>query len=344
MSDIPRPPSDDVPGPEPAVAPDSGGGLWQRYRSLPLGLQILAPVVIVAVIVGVVVWATSGSDGDVAGTETTAAGGVELEDVLKGLIVVGAIRDPTVATTEPASTPAPATPPAATIESAATTESPTATSPPTTMAAPTTTEAPGTTEAPATTQAPVTTEEPVTTDEPVTIEPPVTTDAPTTTRPSQTLPPVTAFIAQWNSATAGTEVPTISAAEATELTGDYAGYYLITLTPTGNGSPPQVGIVGTLTSPGSGQLAEVLLAWIPGADEGSGDFYWECFGVLVGTVSPGTTPAETTALESTLGRAPGVPPFTTTASASNDGLDYRSFPVLYSGDAGTVDVSAIAVG
>ena len=126
-------------------------------------------------------------------------------------------------------------------------------------------------------------------------ETPATTDVPATRFPT-----VTEFVDQWNAATGGTDVPTISADEATELTGDYAGYHLITLS-------PQVGVLGTLTSPGSGQLDEVLLVWIPGADDDdASDFFWESFAVLTQAISPRITDAETAALEQDLGRAPGT--------------------------------------
>ncbi len=162
--------------------------------------------------------------------------------------------------------------------------------------------------------------------------PPTTTES-----PASGLPTVADFVSQWNEASGGTDVPTISASEATELTGDYAGYHLITLS-------AQVGLLGTLTSPGSGQLEEVLLVWIPGDDDDdSSEFYWESFGVLTQAVSPGITGVETAALERSLGRAPGMPPFATTTSASSRGFDYRLFSQPYDGDDGTIDVSAIAV-
>ncbi len=152
-----------------------------------------------------------------------------------------------------------------------------------------------------------------------------------------------AFFAQWNEASAGTDVPAISATDARELTGDYAGYYLLTLTASGDTQPPQVGLVGTATAPGSGQLDEVMLVWIPGSDEDSSAFYWECFDVLVRAVSPGATPGEIDDLSSALGRTPDTPPFTRTAEASGGGLDYRAFTLPYTGDSGPLDVSAIEI-
>jgi hypothetical protein len=354
MSDVPPPPD----------SQPEAGGLWHRYRSLPLGLQILAPLVVLAVIVGGIAWATSGSDGDVASTETTTASGdSSLDVVIKGLIVAGGLTDSSVPTTgaaastsEPTSTSttgapttaapstttsstsvpattAPAGPVAPTTSARPTTIPPT-TIPPTT-AAPTTSE-PGTTEPPAT--------EPPDTVAPGTTEPPATTEAPTTTAgANRALPSVATFFAQWNDAAAGTDVPTISSAEARELTGGYAGYYVIPLTVSGSTLPPQVGLVGKVTAPGSGQLDEVMLVWIPGSDEGSSAFYWDCFGVLVQAVSPGAAPDEIADLASALGQAPDTPPFTGTANMSSGGLDYHAFTLPYTGEAGTLDVSAIEI-
>ena len=65
--------------------------------------------------------------------------------------------------------------------------------------------------------------------------------------------------------------------------------------------------------------------------------------MLTQAISPGITAGETAALERSLGRAPGMPPFTTTAAASSHGFDYQLFSEPYEGDDGTVDVSAISV-
>ena len=103
-------------------------------------------------------------------------------------------------------------------------------------------------------------------------------------------------------------------------------------------------MLGQVTSPGSGQLAELLLVWIPGDDdEASSDFYWESFGVLAAAVSPGITADDVAALEDELGREPGMPPFTGTADATSDGIDYRLFARTVDSTAGPVDVSAIEV-
>jgi hypothetical protein len=363
-------PPDDVPVPESDSAPESEG-LWRRYRSWPLWVQIVAPLVVIAVIVGGVVWATSASDGETASSGTTTASGGQLELVVKGLIVSGALDDDSSVST----TNAPAsTSPESTISSASATTSPATTTssthpastapagpvtpttavPPPTTAAPSTavpttqgltTNPPATSAPPDTTETPDSTEVPDTTDAPDTTEVPDTTDAPpTTVEPSPSLPTVAAFFDQWNEATAGTDVPTISGVQLEELTGDYAGYYLAPLSPTDDDSfPPQVGVVGTATSPGSGQLEKLLLVWIPGPDESSSDFYWKAFGVLVQAVSPGTPTVESEALATTLGEAPGTPPFTTTNSASQRGLDLRTSSIAYTGEAGNLNVSAIEV-
>jgi hypothetical protein len=340
MSDVPSPPGD-LPDPESETPPEAGG-LWHRYRSLPLALQFLAPLVVLAVIVGVIVWATGGSDGEEASTEsTTASGDGTLTVVIKGLIVTGRLTDSSVPTTDaPASTSEPASTPATTPPTTVTTStasSAPATTAPAGPAAPTT--PPPTTSPSVATEAPVTTEPPDTT-----TESSDTTEAPTTTAgASPTLPSVSAFFAQWNDATTGTDVPTISGVEATELTGDYAGHYLLTLTATGSTLPPQVGLIGTATASGSGQLDEVTLVWIPGSDDDSSAFYWDCFGVLVQAVSPGATADEITDLASALGQAADTPPFTGTADTSGGGLDYRAFTLPYTGKAGTLDVSAIEI-
>jgi hypothetical protein len=368
MSDIGSPgPPDDVPEPESDPAPESEG-LWRRYRSLPLWVQIVAPLVVIAVIVGGVIWATRASDGDMASSDTTTASGGQLELVVKGLIVSGALDDdssvsttdaPATTSPEPTTSSASATTSPATTTAATTTSTPPATTtpaapvtpstvpPPTTAAA--TTAVPTTqgltTDPPATSAPRDTTEPPDGTEVPDTTEVPDSTDAPPTTNaPSPSLPTVAAFFDQWNKASAGTDVPTISGAQLTELTGDYAGYYLVPLSPTDDDTfPPQVGLVGTATSPGSGQLEELLLVWIPGPDESSSDFYWEAFGVLVQAVSPGTPTAESDALATTLGEAPGTPPFGTTNTASQRGLDFHTMSIAYTGGASNLDVSAIEV-
>ena len=171
--------------------------------------------------------------------------------------------------------------------------------------------------------------------------------APTTTVPAPAaMPSVADFVADWNAGTSGTNVPQISKDQATELTGDYAGYYLVTLTPTNSPDlPPQVGLLAQVTAPGSGQLAEVMLVWIPGADDAaSSDFYWEAFGVLTQTVTPGTTPDETAAIEQSLGKQPGMPPFTTPASTTAGDRSYSLFSQDVDGpNTGPVTISAILV-
>ena len=106
-----------------------------------------------------------------------------------------------------------------------------------------------------------------------------------------------------------------------------------------------MGLLAKLTATGSGQLATVSLVWIPGADETASDFYWESFGVLTQAVTPGTTADETQALETSLGKAAGMPPFTTTATAtSTSGNVYSLFSQPYDSPAtGSIDVSVIRV-
>jgi hypothetical protein len=327
MSDIP----DD--GPSPPT------GLWRRYRAAPLALQILVPVLVVAlVLVVVVVWAASSGSDDATESATTEGTGAELDAVLKGIVLVGGLASSGAGSTASAAT-------TATTATTAAAETTPATHPAATTAATTTTAAAATTTSTTTPRTTATPTTAVTTSTPLTtITSPDTTAAPTTTAaPSTTLPTTSAFFAQWNDATGGTDVPAISASQATELTGQYAGYYLITLTPEGSELPPQVGLVGTLTSPGSGELAQLLLVWIPGADETSSDFFWEAFGVLTHAVTPDITADETAALATSLGRAPGRPPFTTAAEATAGGLDYRQSSRTYEGAGGPIDVSGIAV-
>ena len=338
MSDVPPPP-DDLPERE---AEPGTGGLWHRYRSLPVPLQILVPLLVFALIVGGIVWATSGPDGDDTSSETTTASAdTALEVVIKGLIVTGGLTDSTVqttATTEALSTTATTT----TTTTTATTSAPATTAAPTPVVPATPPTTPLTT-APDTTEVTTTATEATTTSEASTT---TTTEAPTTTTIGASpaaLPTVTAFFAQWNEATAGTDVPQISGAQARELTGAYSGYYLIPLKASGATQPPQVGLVGRATAPGSGQLDEVMLVWIPGSDEDSSTFYWNCFSVLVQAVSPGTTPDELTGLASDLGEGPDTPPFTSSVEASSGGLDYRVLILQYTGKTESLDVSAIEI-
>jgi hypothetical protein len=327
MTDIPTPDT-------PAATPS----LWARYRTLPMWQQIGIPVVIVAVIVLLIVLLTGGSDDSSSSAETSVPSGVDLDSVMKGLIIVGGVPSTSTTTTvvETTTTIAPTTTVPATTSTVAPTTTVAATVPPTA-----TTVAPATT-APATTAAPTTTQRPTTTAAPTTTAP-----APTTTVPAAApLPAVADFVTQWNAAVKDTNVPTISTDQATELTGQYAGYYLVTLAPVkGSKLPAQVGLIAKVTAPLSGQLEQVSLVWIPGADELASDFYWEAFGVLTQAVDPTTTPDQTAALETGLGKAPGMPPFTTTASDTSDsGNLYRLFSLPYTPAAGgSIDVSVIAV-
>ena len=333
MTDTPTP---NLPGEPPAAAAPTPppSGLWHRYRAMPMWLQILIPVLIVAIIVLLIVALSSSGDDDGATSATTVPSGDSIDDVMKGLIIVGGVTGTSTTTT---STTALET---TTTVAETTTVETTTTAAPTTVPSPSTTSAgvvSPTTAAPATTSAPTTTGAPATTDAPAT----------TTTVPAAAaLPTVADFVSQWNSAVARTNVPEISESQATVLTGDYAGYFLVTLAPVrGSKLPAQVGLIAQLTAPESGQLAKVMLVWIPGADEASSDFYWESFGVLTQAVTPGTTADQTAAIESALGKETGMPPFTTSATTTSDsGNTYSLFSQPYdSATAGPIDVSAISV-
>ena len=327
MSYPPEPPSNGVAA---DVTPDQPSGPWAWYRRSPRWLQILIPVVVLA-IVAAAVWALGESESDDAVTSgTTEVADTQLEVVLKGLILVGgaAALVPSETTAAVGSTAASNDVPE-TSDTPQTSEAAASTSPATSEAA-VVTDVPVSTDVPAT--APANTEAPATTDAPVD-----TSDTVPTTSPQPGLPTPSEFITTWNDTATGTSVPTITAEQAMELTGSYAGHYLITLS-------PQVGLVGTLTASGSGRLAQLLLVWIPGADDDdSSDFYWESFAVLVQAVSPGTTTEDTATLERNLGRAPGQPPFTSPGSATSGGLEYRSFDDQYEGTDETVEFSAISV-
>jgi hypothetical protein len=156
-----------------------------------------------------------------------------------------------------------------------------------------------------------------------------TTEAPTTTVPAGSALPVPAdFLTQWNAAAAGTNVPTISQSQISQIIeGPRAGSFYATLTPTGsrNKLPPQVGIIGTLSATDPTQLSEVLLVYVSGPDESASDFYWEAFQVLTKAVDPSITDAQIADLEKSLGRAQGLPPFPdgTNKSADSNGFSYN---------------------
>jgi hypothetical protein len=316
MTDTPnQTPSDDAPS------------LWGRFRALPLWQQIAIPAVIVVLLIVLILLFTGGSDNS-SSADTTVPSGAGIDDVMKGIIIIGGVPSASTTTVAETTTTTTVAPTTTTVPASTTTVA--ATAPPTA-----TTVAPAPTVAPTTTQAPTPTAAP-------------TTAAPTTsTLPAATpLPSVADFVSQWNAAITDTNVPTISTTQATELTGQYEGYFLVTLAPvSGNKLPAQVGLIAKVTAPGSGQLVQASLVWIPGADETASDFYWEAFGVLTQAVDPSTTADQTAALETSLGKAPGMPPFTTTASATTDnGNLYRLSSLPYdSPAAGSIDVSVIAV-
>ncbi len=332
MSDTPLPPLPPTPPvppvippegtspPESAQGPEPDVSLWGRYRTSPIWLQILIPVVLLAILIGIWVIATGGTD-DSAASDTTVPES-NLDRVLSGIIIAGGIRGETTTTTSEVATSEP---------TSASTE-PTTTAPETTLApttlAPTTTA--GGTPAPTTpaTTAPPTTAPPTTTAATTT-----TTEAapPSTEAPASVLPSPDDFLAQWNAAVDGTNVPSLSRDQITKIVdGPFAGAFLATLSPTvGNKMAPQVGLIGTMSATDPTQIAELLLVYVNGPDESASDFYWESFGVLTQAVDPVMTDAEITALETSLGRDDGTPPFPagTDNTASSNGFNYN----LYTG-------------
>ncbi len=325
MSNTPPPPP-----PEPTTGPDDDVSLWGRYRALPMWVQILIPVVFLAILIGIWVIATSGTD-DSADSDTTVAES-NMDDVLRGIIIAGGIRGDGTTTTSEVTTSEPTTD----STDATTTLAPDTTLAPTTLApttlAPTTTAggvpAPTT---PPTTAPPTTT--PPTTAPPTTVAATTTTEAapPTTEAPSSALPSPDDFLAQWNDAADGTNVQSLSRDQITQIVdGPFAGAFLATLSPTnGNKMAPQVGLIGTMSTTEPKQIAELLLVYVNGPDESASDFYWESFGVLTQAVYPATTDEQIAELETSLGRADGTPPFPngTDNTASSNGFSYN----LYTG-------------
>jgi hypothetical protein len=179
---------------------------------------------------------------------------------------------------------------------------------------------------PATTAAP-------TTAAPTTQATTTTTEAapPTTDDSSSALPSPADFLEQWNAAADGTDVPSLSRDQITQIVdGPFAGAFLATLSPTGgNKMAPQVGLIGTMSTTDPTQIAELLLVYVSGPDESASEFYWESFGVLAQAVDPSITNKEIDALEQSLGREKGTPPFPdgTDNTAANNGFNYN----LYTG-------------
>jgi hypothetical protein len=326
MSDVPPPPPTP---PTPPVGPSPAGSapppepdptsLWGRYRGLPVWLQVLIPIVILAILIGIWVLATSDSD-ESASSDTTVAGS-NMDDVLRGIIIAGGINGGTATTTTGVFTSEPAT---------STTDVTTTTEPATTLA-PETTLAPTTTaggDVPPPTATP-TSAAPATTTTPPTTAATTTTEAtpPTTDAPAGALPSPDDFLAQWNAAADGTDVPQLSRDQISEITqGPFAGAFLATLTPTdGSDAPEQVGLIGTMSADDPTQIAELLLVYVGGDNESASDFYWEAFGVLTQAVDPATTADQTSALETSLGRVDGSPPFPagTADTADSNGFTYK---------------------
>lgn len=327
MSDTPPPPTPPAPPvnppagsppPEPANGSVPDESLWGRYRAFPSWVQILIPVVFVAILIGIWVIATSGTD-ESASPDTTVAES-NMNDVLLGIVIAGGIRGETATTTTTSSDVTTSEPLTAATE-ATTTLAPETTPAPTTTAvgvpAPTTPAATTTVAAPPTTEAATTT----------TIE----AAPPTTEAPVSALPSPDDFLAQWNAAAEGTNVPPLSRDQITEIVdGPFAGAFLATLSPTDeNNVTPQVGLIGTMSTTDPTQIAELLLVYVNGPDESASDFYWESFGVLTQAIDPAMTDVQITALETGLGRVDGTPPFPagTDNTASSNGFSYN----LYTG-------------
>ena len=199
--------SEDPPAPTGAEDAAEGGGIWHSYRSMPLWLQIFIPVLVLAVVIAAVAAFASTGDED-AGTATTAAGEPALDDVLKGIIVVGGLTGTDTETTV-AATPT-ATPEPTSSEAPATTAEAVVSEAPTTSAAATSTAAPAPTStlAAATTLAPR--RRPRGPPRPRRRRPPRSRPRPSRRRRCRSsggLPSVDDFFAQWNDAAAGTDGP-----------------------------------------------------------------------------------------------------------------------------------------
>ena len=262
--------------------------------------QILIPVAIIAILIGLVALFTSGDGDESSPADTTVVDDSSMDDVLRGIIILGGIRGEATPATTAAETTAPAT------------------------SGPTVSEAPDTTAA-ATVPEPTVTAAPTTTEatSAATTEP-----SPTTTgAESAGLPSPDDFLAQWNSAADGTDVPEITRDQISEIVdGPFAGAFLATLAPDVDDPPaPQVGLIGTMSTADPTQIAELLLVYVEGPDEAASDFYWEAFRVLTLAVDPTTTDEQIADLEEALGREDGLPPFPddTDNSAVNNGFTYN---------------------
>ena len=319
MSDVPPPipPDPSVPPVAPVDASSTpaaevsaaGRSPWGRYRTLPMWAQILIPVAIIAILIGLVALFTSGDGDESSPADTTVVGDSSMDDVLRGIIILGGIRGEATPATTAAETTAPATSEPTVSEAPDTTVAATAPEP-TVTAAPTTTEATSTTESTESTVA-------------ATTEPsPTTTSAETGGLPSPD-----DFLAQWNSAAEGSDVPAITRDQISEIVdGPFAGAFLATLAPDIDDPPaPQVGLIGTMSTADPTQIAELLLVYVEGPDEAASDFYWDAFRVLTLAVDPTTTDEQIADLEQALGREDGLPPFPddTDNSAVSNGFTYN---------------------
>jgi Tfp pilus assembly protein PilE len=354
----------DVPASAP---PPAGGGIWARFLASPLWVKIAIPVVVVALVTGIVALiasnnsSSSSSDSNtekvlalmaakmaaneaaasttVAETTTTVAETTTTEEETTTTEAETTVPETTTTVPETTTTVTPTTVPVP-----PTTPPPPPTPPPTTAAPPTeppTTEAPPTepppTEAPPT-EAP-TTEAP-TTEAPPT-EPP-TTEAPPTEPPTTepVAPPgalfasLEAFQAAWNAAAQGTSVGQITSWSPIDVNGTQADMATIG----GNLR------VGTVLRGQNGAVTQVALGWLPLADDAQqaaqNAAFNDAFAVLVRTVNPGASAGQQSGLASQLGISSTQPPFPTGTSnaASLDQERYVLEAVEVPGQNGPVTI------
>jgi hypothetical protein len=306
----------DVSGATPADAPR---GLWARYRSSALWVRIVIPLAIVIVLAGVIVLIVN------SGNESSTS------DQQKHAIFLALAKrlqqeEATTTTTSTSTTTASTTTTVATTTTAAATTAPpslTTTLPPTTQATTTeaTTEAPPT-EAPAT-EAP--TEAPETS-APVTESAPPTTDL--ALPPGQVAASPEDFRTAWNTAAAGTNVPTIDTPFVPQpFAGDLASVADL-------GGNIRLAL---LSATNDGPVAEAVLVWLPlsGSEDQAtqNQAFRDAFNVLMKTVNPNVTAQEQTTVATALGLDSDHPPFETgtTKNTTLPPQDYRLEAIVPSG-------------
>jgi hypothetical protein len=326
------------------------------WRNLPpwVRFAVLAVGALVVVALGMIAWRAGSGDDDepdieevldeLAQDERTTATTEPIPIVTVGSTTT-APPTTTPETTPPTTTPPPTTPPEATTttttttppEATTTTTTSTTTTiattvPSSTTSTTTTVPEPTTTPAPPETTPPDTT--PPETTPPAT-PPPDTTSPPTTGRPvppGAVAPSATAFAEDWNANAAGTDVPTLSRDDVTELeTGTNARTFVARLS-------GKVGLVAVVRDDGS--MAQILLAWIPGGDEAtSTELYRGAFDVLVRTVNPALSDEERVALRDELGLDASRPPFPSAERATAEAFPQRY--VRYVRDTAAADETAV---